>query len=343
MSKWYQKSGPDGDVVISTRIRLARNLREYPFPNRMNSEQFAQVEDKVKDAVMSANQAFSSMFHCIELSSLNKEERVAMVERHLVSPDFISEPNHRELILSNDEEISIMVNEEDHLRIQVMKEGMQLSEVFAMADRIDTLLNERLNFAFDDELGYLTQCPTNLGTGLRASLMMHLPGLQESGVLARVNANLNKLGFVLRGMYGEGSQAAGAVYQLSNQVTLGLSEKDALENLTGMARQIIRQEREARKQMREDINMQDKIARAKGILSHARMLSSSEFMDLISCVRLGVAEQMCSGLSLDTVNALMIEAQPASISSAAGHSLTPQERDIRRAELVRQALSAPEK
>lgn len=340
MSKWYQKSGNEGDVVISTRIRLARNLREYPFPARMNNAQRREVEDKVKEAVTASNSAMASMFRCVELEELSKEKLVSLVEHHLASPDLIADPKDRFLILSQDEEISIMVNEEDHLRIQVMKEGMQLEEAFTLADRIDTLLHERLNFAFDEELGYLTQCPTNLGTGLRASVMLHLPGLQESGTLGRINANLNKLGFVLRGIYGEGSQAAGAVYQLSNQVTLGLSEKDALENLTGIAGQLIQQEREARKQLAGDIAIQDRIARSLGVLRSARMLSSEEFMNLISYVRLGVSEGLCEGISLDTLNALIIEAQPATLACASGGSLPAQERDIRRAELVRTALRA---
>ena len=338
MSKWYQKSGQEGDVVISTRIRLARNLREYPFPVRMNARQREEVDARAKEAILASNSAMSSMFECVDLTGFSKESLVSLVEHHLASPDLIADPSNRGLILSKDQEISIMINEEDHLRIQVLKEGMQLEEAFAMADRLDTLLNERLNFAYDDELGYLTQCPTNLGTGLRASLMMHLPGLQESGMLGRINANLNKLGFVLRGLYGEGTQAAGAVYQLSNQVTLGLSEKDALKNLSGIADQLIRQEREARKKMAEDITAQDKVARALGILRSARVLSSGEFMNLISYVRFGAAEGLCGEISLDTINALIIEAQPATLACAAGSSLSPQARDIRRAELVRTAL-----
>ena len=338
MSKWYQKCGPEGDVVISTRIRLARNLREFPFTARMNKSQREEVDTRVKDAVLASNSAMASMFECIDLTGFTKESLVSLVEHHLASPDLISDPEKRGLVLSKDQEISIMINEEDHLRIQVMKEGMQLEEAFTLADRVDTLLNERLNFAFDDALGYLTQCPTNLGTGLRASLMMHLPGLQESGILGRMNANLNKLGFVLRGMYGEGTQAAGAIYQLSNQVTLGLSEKDALQNLAGIAGQIIRQEREARKRLAEDISVQDKIARALGILRSARMLNSGEFMNLISYVRLGAAEGLCDEIALDTLHALIIEAQPATLSCAAEKVLSPQERDIKRAELVRTVL-----
>ena len=244
--KWYEKAGKESDVVISTRVRLARNLADMPFPNRMTPDQKAAVERRVRDAILSGNSAIASDFDFVQMDDLSNEQAVSLVERHIVSPEFIANAKGRGFLISKDERISIMVNEEDHVRIQVLHEGLALSEAAEMADRIDTLLNESLRFAFDSELGYLTQCPTNLGTGMRASVMLHLPALTENGAMSRISTNLSKLGLVIRGTYGEGSNVIGAMYQLSNQITLGLSEKEAVENLQNITIQLISEERKTR-------------------------------------------------------------------------------------------------
>ena len=197
--KWYEKAGKESDVVISTRVRLARNLADMPFPNRMTPDQKAAVERRVRDAILSGNSAIASDFDFVQMDDLSNEQAVSLVERHIVSPEFIANAKGRGFLISKDECISIMVNEEDHVRIQVLHEGLALSEAAEMADRIDTLLNESLRFAFDSELGYLTQCPTNLGTGMRASVMLHLPALTENGAMSRISTNLSKLGLVIRG------------------------------------------------------------------------------------------------------------------------------------------------
>lgn len=327
------------DVVISTRIRFARNLREYPFPCRLNDETKRKVANIVKEAVLEGHSAISNRFEYIQMSELTQEEAVSLVERHLVSPEFISERQGRGLLLLDDESVSIMINEEDHVRIQVISCGMKLDETFDLADKIDTLLDERLNFAFNEKLGYLTQCPTNIGTGMRASLMLHLPALKESGAMSKISASLSKLGLVIRGTYGEGTEPSGAIYQLSNQVTLGISEREAINNLRDIAFQLITQERNAREALSRNVSVLDGIYRAYGLLLYAKLMSNEEAMKLISQVRFGVEMGLFDNVDFDTLNRLVIEIQPATLMKNIGKKLTPAERDHIRAELIRTAIT----
>ena len=338
-AKWYEKAGSCGDVVVSTRVRLARNLKQYPFPARASASQREAVERQVKDALLSGNSILSKEFRFVPLENTTQEEAVSLVERHIVSPEFIADRRGKAVLISADESISIMVNEEDHLRIQVLREGFSLKEAAETADRIDTLLSENLDFAFDPELGYLTQCPTNLGTGLRASVMLHLPGLTESGAMSRIASNLSKLGLTIRGTYGEGSKSIGALYQLSNQITLGLSENEAIENLRSITVQLMEEERKARAQMSEEIAWQDKIDRAAGVLKSARVLSSSEFMELLSYIRLGLSTGVLQGVTTQELNALMVNAQPATLMARAGKQLDETQRDVLRADMAREVCA----
>ncbi len=338
-AKWYEKAGSCGDVVVSTRVRLARNLKQYPFPARALASQREAVERQVKDALLSGNSILSKEFRFVPLENTTEEEAVSLVERHIVSPEFIADRRGKAVLISADESISIMVNEEDHLRIQVLREGFSLKEAAETADRIDTLLSENLDFAFDPELGYLTQCPTNLGTGLRASVMLHLPGLTESGAMPRIASNLSKLGLTIRGTYGEGSKSIGALYQLSNQITLGLSENEAIENLRSITVQLMEEERKARAQMSEEIAWQDKIDRAAGVLKSARVLSSSEFMELLSYIRLGLSTGVLQGVTTQELNALMVNAQPATLMARAGKQLDETQRDVLRADMAREVCA----
>lgn len=338
MNKWYEKSGLEGDVVISTRIRLARNLRDYPFPNKLSLEMKKKIDNLVKDAILRGNSAIANRFSYVDMSKLNNIESVSLVERHLVSPEFISNPEGRGLLLLDDESISIMINEEDHIRIQVMENGLDLNSAYDIAEKIDRLLDEQLDFAYDESLGYLTQCPTNLGTGMRASIMLHLPALQECGSMTRISKNLSKLGLTIRGAYGEGTEPVGAMYQLSNQVTLGISEKEAINNLKNIAMQLIKQERSARDSMSKYMEILDAIGRSVGILRNAKLLNNNEFMKLISNVRLGIYLGVVDNISYDTVNALIVEAQPATIIKNTGKELSATERDIERAKLVNKRL-----
>ncbi len=324
----------NNNVIISSRVRLARNLREFPFPDRMDDAGRQQVIDKVKEAVAK----LSEKFLFVSLEDLGELELVSMVERHLISPEFAGNPKGKALCVTEDESISIMINEEDHLRIQVIKEGGNLTEVYQLADRIDTELSQYLDFAFDNKLGYLTQCPTNLGTGMRASVMMHLCGLKESRTISRISGNLLKLGFTIRGAYGEGSEPTGALYQISNQVTLGISEQSAIENLENISSQLQHSELQTRAGLMESMEYQDRISRSMGILLTARLITHSEAMKLLSNVRMGITEGLIEDVSVDTVDSLMLLIQPASLMKSEGRKLSPQERDEARAKLIKKTL-----
>ncbi len=321
-------------VVISSRVRLARNLKDFPFPCRMDDIQRTQVLKIIREAIESLDEKF--MF--VLMDDIAELDTVAMVERHLISPDFADKRPGRALAVTEDESISIMINEEDHLRIQVIKPGASVKEAYRIADRIDTALSEKLEFAFDKRLGYLTQCPTNLGTGMRASVMMHLCALGEGRTVARIASNLSKLGFVIRGTYGEGTDAISAYYQLSNQVTLGISEQAAVENLENISEQLAQSELATRAKLMESMEYQDRISRSMGILLTARLISHAEAMKLLSNVRIGITEGIIDGATLEDVDSLMLAIQPASLMRSAGRKLTPQERDKARAELIKSKL-----
>lgn len=319
------------EAVVSTRIRLARNLKEYPFPIRLSAEKACEIVDKVGEVLQDCD----VKFHRIDLDAVSDTIRVAMIERHLISPDFISAKEGRAVYLSDDNSVFIMVNEEDHIRLQVIYDGFEPYEAFALADKIDNILSKKLNFAFHERLGYLTQCPTNLGTGMRASVMLHLPALEMSGAVHRIGANLSKLGLTMRGLYGESTKPVGAFFQLSNQVTLGISEKAAIDNLQNITTQLIAQEMRARENIFGNIEVEDKIHRALGILKSAILMDHSEAMQLLSLVRLGVSSKKLETLSADSIDSLMVEIQPASIMIKYGDDMSPRDRDIKRAEIIR--------
>lgn len=322
------------NVAVSSRIRLARNLEGYPFPNRLSKEGKSEVVEKIKEAVGS----LSTKLMFVELSDLSQNSLVSMVERHLISPEFAGSTTGRALAVSQDESISIMINEEDHLRIQVIKPGLSLKEAYEIADRIDTELSAKLKFAFDKNLGYLTQCPTNLGTAMRASVMMHLGGLSETKSVGRIASNLQKLGFVIRGSYGEGSDAPSSMYQLSNQVTLGLSEQTAIGNIENIASKLVETELATRDNLMNSMEYQDKISRSMGILLTARLISFNEAVRLLSNVRMGITQGIIDDTSVETIDRLIVMIQPASLMQSQGKDLTPAERDKVRAEVIKKTL-----
>ena len=334
-NKWYIASGEQGDVVWSTRIRLARNLDAYPFPMKLDAEGKKKVSALVRVAALAALPDLH--LQCIDMAALTPSQAVSLAERHLVSPEFTTNREGRFLLLSEDESVSVMLCEEDHIRLQVMQPGLACEEAYALADRIDTALDKKLQYAFDERIGYLTQCPTNLGTAMRASVMLHLPALNATGRIASLAVTVSKLGLVIRGAYGEGTGARGDIYQLSNQITLGTTEQVAIDNLRAIAQQIVSQERAAQEQLLQNETWIDKLWRARGILSSARLLSGDEFMELASLVRMGAARGVYD-IPLETVNALLCQMQPATLNAASGKSLTPAQRDAVRAEAVRTAL-----
>lgn len=332
MAKWYLGEGEQSDVVLSTRIRLARNLAEYPFPARLDTKSRIAVNEIVRDAVPAA-----AGLRYIEMKTLTQAQIVSLAERHLISPEFASSADGRALLLSDSEEISVMLNEEDHIRLQVMKPGLSLSEAYAEADRLDSAINEKVKFAFDERLGFLTECPTNLGTGMRASVMLHLPALTALGRMNTLAATVSKLGLTIRGAYGEGSASMGDLYQLSNQVTLGITEKGAIENLKTIVLQLASQERAARTELLKTVETEDTVYRAYGVLKSARLLGTKEFMQLASRVRMGAVGGL---LRVDPklLNELMVSMQPASLNAQAGKILDARERDVLRAKTVRERL-----
>ncbi len=334
-NRWYLGVGEQSDIVVSTRIRLARNLNEYPFPNKLNTKSRTALNNIIKDAVETDNR-FDLRF--VEMKSLARFEAASMAERHIISPEFASDADGRALLISKDEDVCIMLNEEDHIRIQIMKSGFALDEAYSVADEIDDLLGNKLEYAFDERIGYLTQCPTNLGTGMRASVMLHLPALTMNGQIHKLINTISKLGLTFRGAFGEGTKATGDMYQLSNQITLGISEEFAIRNLKAITLQLCANERAAREELLKSIDTEDTIFRAYGTLKWARLLSTKELMDNLSLVRLGSVAGKIS-VPIETLNELMISMQPASINVMAAQKLDEKERDTIRATKVRNRLS----
>ena len=337
MNKWYIENGEQGDIVISTRVRLARNLEDYPFPCRLTVKGKEAVCEEIKNAVLSSD---SWGFNYTKMKDFSEAQAVSLAERHLISPEFAFDRAGRGLLLTDDEAISVMLCEEDHIRIQVMMSGLALKEAYNVADKVDNTISSKLNYAYDDRIGYLTQCPTNLGTAMRASVMVHLPALTRCGQIGRLASTVSKLGLVLRGAYGEGSSPKGDIYQLSNQITLGISEEAALDNLQSITLQLIAQERAAAEKLLENPVEQDKIYRAWGILQNARVLGSEEYLELISLVRMGISNGKMIDFDLSKINDLTVRVQPATINASQGQTLTAQQRDILRATWVRETLAA---
>ncbi len=333
MKKWYIESGEQGDIVLSTRIRLARNIDEYPFPCKLTKEGKKEVCEKVRDVLLSQKHWD---FSYTPTSTLTKAQAISLAERHLVSPDFASDSDGA-IVLTDDEAISIMLCEEDHIRLQVMMSGLALKEAYNVADKVDNIISSGLDYAFDERIGYLTQCPTNLGTAMRASVMLHLPALTKCGQIGKLASTVSKLGLVIRGAHGEGSSPKGEIYQLSNQITLGISEQEALDNLQSITLQLVAQERAAAKSLLENPVMVDKIWRARGILQYATMITCDEFMELSSLIRLG-ARSGVFDFDIKKLNELTYNVQPATIKARENSELTASQRDIIRAEEVRRVF-----
>lgn len=334
MSSWYTTHAPEDDIAVSTRIRLARNLSGLPFPARMTPEQRRELNLKVKNAVLQSNTPFAKSLKYIDMADVPQTEIAAMVERHIISPEFAEENADRAIIISADESISIMIGEEDHVRIQVILGGLQLEKAYDTAEQLDSLLYNELHFAFDRSLGFLTECPTNLGTGLRASVMLHLPVTESNGEISSIAETVGKIGFTVRGMYGEGTKASASMYQVSNQITLGISEKNAIDNLKIITAQLIDKERKARNGLNK-IKLEDMCFRALGTLQNSRILSSKEMMDLLSRIKLGISMGIIK-TDVPPIK-LFIEGQPNMLMKKYGQ-LEPEERDIYRAAFMRDAL-----
>ena len=338
-SEWLRGMGPNSDVVISSRIRLARNLDRVVFSHRANKKQAEETQKTIEQAISKVNYLKKGVI--LHLSDLESIDRQFLVERHLMSLEFAKSSNSKSVFIDEQEIIAIMINEEDHLRIQVMQSGFNLSEAFNVINQIDDDLATRLSYAFSPEWGFLTTCPTNTGTGMRGSVMLHLPALVMSRQINRVLSAVAKLSFTTRGLYGEGTQASGNFFQISNQVSLGNSEEEILQNLNGLIRQLIEQEQQARQALlgKSRSLLEDRIWRSFGILKTAHIVSSQETVELLSMVRLGLDLDIIKGIDRGTVNELFILTQPAHLQKIEGKKLTSQERDLKRAEILRSKIA----
>jgi protein arginine kinase len=341
-AEWLNASGRDCDVVMSSRIRYARNIAGFPFPHRAKREERREILSLVQDRALSAGIAEELLW--VDLEESPALERHVLHERHLISKQHAKGSEPRAVMVSSPSEwLSVMVNEEDHLRIQVIRGGFALPEALEAIDAVDDKLDASLDFAFSSRFGYLTACPTNVGTGLRVSTMLHLPALKLSGEIEKVRRAAKALNIAVRGFYGEGSEAVGDVFQLSNQTTLGKSETELLDELAQrVIPEIIQYERQARGALMEKkaLFLEDRVHRAHGTLLHARTVDAEEALGLLSLTRLGVQMGMLKGVPIEAVNSLLLLSQPAHVQRIAGRELDQNERRRERATLIRERLQA---
>ncbi|HWR61300.1 MAG TPA: protein arginine kinase [Clostridia bacterium] len=338
MKGWIKGNGPHSDIILSSRIRLARNLDGIPFPAGLDTEKSAAVLEKVRGSLLKSTSPVK--FSDYVMKELPPVERQFLVERHLISPGLAKNGTDGAALISEDETLSIMVNEEDHIRIQAILPGLQIKKSWELASGIDDELEQGLEYAYNENWGYLTSCPTNVGTGMRASVMVHLPALNITGNMSKILQAVAHIGLTIRGIYGEGTDMVGNIFQISNQITLGRAEEEIVENLTAVTRQIIDKEKEARKVLigNNRIQIEDKIWRSWGIMQNARVMNSQECMKLLSDIRLGVDMGIIENIPQQLLNEIMIETQTASMQKMSGRELSPAERDIIRAEMVRGKL-----
>ncbi len=336
--EWLKGTGPNSDIVISSRIRLARNLEKLPFSHWASKKQEKEAMDILEKGVLDVDLVKTGAY--IRMSEIEDVDRQFLLERHLISREHMVHPEYKSVAIADKEIMSIMVNEEDHLRVQVMQSGFNLQECWRIANRLDESLHKRLKFAFSADWGYLTACPTNTGTGLRASVMLHLPALVMTKQVSRVIQAISKLGMTARGLYGEGTEAEGNFFQISNQITLGTPEDDVIDNLERVIRQVIGHEENARKTLMKQNRevLQDKIARSNGIIRSAYIVNTKETLSLLSMVRLGVDMGLITDIDRRAVNELLILTQPAHLQKIEGRQLSSAQRDVKRANLIRRRL-----
>jgi len=331
--------GPHSSVAISSRVRLARNLGDFPFPAQANTEQLEEVEQKIKRWWNNGGLKSLGSTKYISLQDIAENERLALVDKYVASPN-LARQGYGAVLINEDGSVSVMVNEEDHLRIQSLLSGLQLGEAWNMASQVDDLFDGGFRYAWSPETGYLTCCPTNVGTGMRASVMLHLPGLAFSGQLAAVLGTISKVGIMVRGLYGEGSEAQGNIYQISNQTTLGQSEEEIIEALNRVTLQVIRHELNSRQKLveRDHLALTDRVWRAYGILANARVITSTEAMEHISSLRLGIDLKILEDLHPRILQELLVFTRPGYLQKIFDQKLNPRERDIKRAELIRELV-----
>lgn len=336
MLNWYLQNGKESDVVVSSRIRLARNLSNFPFITKQTKDTRENLENTIKEIV--PNLGYNLKF--VKLQDMDEITKMSLLEKHIVSPNFVmNKENTGAMLINDDENISVMINEEDHLRIQVMTSGLDLENLMNLSIELDEKIGKLLPYAYNEKYGFLTSCPTNVGTGLRASVMVHLPGLARTGNINKILEVINSFGMNIRGIYGEGSKVAADMYQVSNKQTLGISEAEIVKNLKLITEKIIEQERLARKILaRDSIELEDKVYRAYGVLTNAKKISSEEARDLLSEVKLGTDLGIIQELTDLKVKKLELYTKPANLQKYLGKQIDSYERDIKRAEVIKQIV-----
>ncbi len=339
-SLWLKADGPEAGIVFSCRVRLARNLEDFTFPPWAKDSVMKDASERIIEAVSKSD--YLKQARLIDMNELSSTERRFLLERHLISVEFTEGGNYRFLVVEKGEMMSLMINEEDHLRLQVILSGLQLMETWRLSNRVDDQLGENLNYAFLPQWGYLTACPTNVGTGMRASCMLHLPALTTTRKIGDILKSISKLGLVARGLYGEGTESEGDFFQISNQVTLGLKEEEIVDNVERVTRQVVEQEKKAREVLykRNKTQLSDEMGRAYGVLINAHLMSSKEAINLLSKLRLGVYLDLLPGFSMRVLNELFFLITPAQLQIKEGKELNPFSRNELRAKVIREKLSS---
>ncbi len=338
--EWLRGEGPHHQIVISSRVRLARNLRDRPFPGWAKKADRMSILELIKPAVEGLSEMQESFSESLQdLSAVDKQ---VLVERHLISREHAAKGAGSAVVMNRRQTLSLMLNEEDHLRMQSIRSGLQLKQAFKLVDKIDSALEEKLEFAYDKRLGYLTACPTNVGTGMRASAMLHLPGLVLSERINQVVQAVSKIGLAVRGLYGEGTEAMGNLFQISNQTTLGEKEDEIINRLTKVIETIIDKEHDARQVLiqKKSNTLWDQIGRAYGVLTYAHAMSSKEALNLLSIIKLGVDLGAFPEDKRMPIDQLFIDTQPAHLQKSSDQKLNAEERDHLRAEIIRERLKA---
>ncbi len=342
MVKWLEGIGNDEDVVVSTRLRLARNVAKYRFPNFMTKTEAESVTEDILNGMK--DNVYDIPYKFYRIRDLSEVERTVFVEKHLISPNLAKKIDYGSFLIRNDERATVMINEEDHIRIQVLVPGLNFEKGWEISSKIDDSIEEKIEYAYHEKFGYLTSCPTNVGTGLRASVMVHLPCITMTGHINSIIEGLTKIGLTVRGIYGEGTKALGYLFQISNQTTLGESEEEIIKKLNKVVQEIISRERSTRAYMLDKKNTQieDMIFRSYGILKYGRIISSQEAMNHLSNVKLGCDLGIIDYIDSKDIIKLMIEIQPANLQITVNRDLNYEERDKYRAELIRKKLSSLE-
>ena len=336
--EWLRGEGPHHQIVISSRVRFARNLRDRPFPGWAKKAERTSILDLVRPCVEELSEMQDSFSE--SLQDISALDRQVLVERHLISREHAAKGAGSAVVVNRRQTLSVMINEEDHLRMQSIRSGLQLKQAFKLVDKIDTALENRLEFAFDERLGYLTACPTNVGTGMRASAMLHLPGLVLSELINQVIQAVSKIGLAVRGLYGEGTEAMGNLFQISNQTTLGEKEEEIINRLTKVIETIIEKEHDARQVLlqKKPNTLSDQIGRAYGVLTFAHAMASKEALNLLSIIKLGVDLGAFPEERRLPIDELFIDTQPAHLQKSSQQKLNAEERDHLRAQIIRERL-----